>query len=131
MTQTIDLQDRVASVTGAGPGMGLSIAYELARAGAHIAVLELDDGSARAAADALTGAHGVTAVAVPTDVRERAALVDHQRDATRAAVLRVGVNAGALTRRQKHAAAPLPEIHRTSLRRSHDERGRVTVGLRA
>jgi NAD(P)-dependent dehydrogenase (short-subunit alcohol dehydrogenase family) len=74
VTQTIDLQDRVAIVTGAGTGMGLSIAHELARAGAHIAVLELDGDSGRAAADALSGAHGVTAVAVPTDVRDRAAV---------------------------------------------------------
>jgi NAD(P)-dependent dehydrogenase (short-subunit alcohol dehydrogenase family) len=72
MTQTIDLHDRVAIVTGAGTGLGLAIAHELARAGAHIAVLELDEGSARAAADELTSAHGVTAVPVPTDVSDRA-----------------------------------------------------------
>ena len=72
MTQTIDLHDRVAIVTGAGTGLGLAIAHELARAGAHIAVLELDPASARAAAEELASAHGVTAVPVPTDVSDRA-----------------------------------------------------------
>ena len=53
---------RVAIVTGAGTGMGLSIAHELARAGAHIAVLELDGDSGRAAADALSRFTGRRAV---------------------------------------------------------------------
>ena len=73
MSQTIDLQDRVAIVTGAGTGLGLAIAHELAGAGAHIAVLELNEDSALAAAAELR-AHGVTAVSIPTDVSDRAAV---------------------------------------------------------
>ncbi len=70
----IDLRDRVAIVTGAGTGMGLAIAHELARAGAHIAVLELDPASSQTAADALAAEHGVRTVSIPTDVRDAAAV---------------------------------------------------------
>lgn len=61
------LEGKVAIVTGAGRGLGLGIASELAGAGAHVAVLELDPESAEQAAGELAGA-GVTARAYPTDV---------------------------------------------------------------
>ena len=64
------LDGRVAIVTGAGAGLGRAIAQELAQAGAHLAVLEIDESSARRAATEL-GETGVQARAYPTDVANR------------------------------------------------------------
>ncbi len=64
------LEARVAIVTGAGTGLGRGIAQELAEAGAHVAVLEIDPKSAEQAARELAGT-GVTARAYPTDVASR------------------------------------------------------------
>jgi NAD(P)-dependent dehydrogenase (short-subunit alcohol dehydrogenase family) len=67
---TIDLRDRVAAVTGAGAGLGLAIAHELARSGARIAVLERDERTSEAAAESLAREHGVRAISIPTDVAD-------------------------------------------------------------
>ena len=64
------LRGRVAIVTGAGTGLGRGIAEELARAGASIAVLEVDAESGETAAGELA-ALGVDARAYPTDVSNR------------------------------------------------------------
>jgi NAD(P)-dependent dehydrogenase (short-subunit alcohol dehydrogenase family) len=64
------LDGRTAIVTGAGTGLGRGIAEELARAGAGIAVLEVDAESAAKAAEELKGL-GVEARAYPTDVSNR------------------------------------------------------------
>jgi NAD(P)-dependent dehydrogenase (short-subunit alcohol dehydrogenase family) len=65
------LSGKVAIVTGAGTGLGLGIARELALAGADIAVLERDAGSSETAASELA-AHRVRARSYPTDVSDRA-----------------------------------------------------------
>ena len=65
------LSGKVAIVTGAGTGLGLGIARELALAGADIAVLERDAGSSETAASELA-AHGARARSYPTDVSDRA-----------------------------------------------------------
>ncbi len=70
----IDLSDQVAVVTGAGAGMGRAIAGQLARSGAHIAVLEIDAASASTAAEEIHAEHGVRAVAVSCDVGDGAAV---------------------------------------------------------
>jgi NAD(P)-dependent dehydrogenase (short-subunit alcohol dehydrogenase family) len=61
------LSGAVAAVTGAGAGLGLGIATELAKAGADIAVLEINGAAAEQAASELEK-HGVRALAYTTDV---------------------------------------------------------------
>jgi len=76
-----DLGGRVAAVTGAGQGLGLAIAQELAAAGADIAVCEIDaDAGERAAAE--LASLGVRALSLPTDVR-RSEQVDRSFAAAR------------------------------------------------
>ncbi len=73
------LEDRIAVVTGAGRGIGFSIAETLGREGAHVVIGELDAERGREAAAKLTG-QGRRAQAVPLDVTQAtscAALVDH------------------------------------------------------
>ena len=68
-----ELKDRVAVVTGAAAGIGRAIALELARAGMHVALADVDEpGMQRVATD--IEALGRRALCVTTDVRERAAI---------------------------------------------------------
>jgi len=68
-----ELNDRVAVVTGAGSGIGRAIALELARAGMHVVVADVDT----ARIDQVVGevqALGRRALGVRTDVRQLSAL---------------------------------------------------------
>jgi NAD(P)-dependent dehydrogenase (short-subunit alcohol dehydrogenase family) len=76
------LDGRVAIVTGAGTGLGRGIAEELARAGADIAVLEIDADSCEQAASELSEL-GVVSRPYRTDVADGA-----QVDAAFAATVR-------------------------------------------
>ena len=95
----MSLTDRVAIVTGAGTGIGKATALALARAGAHVAAVDIDAGLAKATADAVAGL-GRRGLAVETDVGDVAAIDAMVRRVT-AAFERVDVlvnNAG-VTRR--------------------------------
>jgi 3-hydroxybutyrate dehydrogenase len=65
------LQDKVAVVTGAASGIGERIARTFARAGARVAVADLDGAGARRVAAELTD-EGAQAVAVTVDVTSEA-----------------------------------------------------------
>jgi len=67
MTIAIDLNGRVAIVTGAGRGIGCETAQLLARAGARVVIADIDEASANAAAEQIR-ASGGDAIGVRTDV---------------------------------------------------------------
>jgi len=67
------LADRVAIVTGAGHGIGKATALALARAGAHVACIDIDGGVAKATADAVSQL-GRRGLAVESDVGDVAAI---------------------------------------------------------
>ena len=68
-----DFRDRVAVITGGASGIGRAIGLELARAGAHVVVGDIDADLARQTS-AEIAARGVRSLAVETDVAERAAV---------------------------------------------------------
>jgi NAD(P)-dependent dehydrogenase (short-subunit alcohol dehydrogenase family) len=69
----MSLDERVAIVTGAGTGIGKATALALARAGAHVAAVDIDGGLAKSTADAVSQM-GRRSLAVETDVGEVAAI---------------------------------------------------------
>lgn len=69
MTNLFDLTDRIAIVTGGGQGIGREIARTLARAGAHVAIAELNASTAEDAAAEIREL-GRRSIAVQTDVRD-------------------------------------------------------------
>ncbi len=79
---------RVAVVTGAARGIGLGIAGRFAEEGASVAVLDLDEAQATAAADGLATGEGRRHVGIACDVSDA--------DSVQAAVGRVVADLGAL-----------------------------------
>jgi 3-oxoacyl-[acyl-carrier protein] reductase len=68
-----NLEGRVAVVTGAAEGIGFAIAQRLARAGARVAIADIDPGAAARAVAALAG-EDLRAIAVEVDVAEEASV---------------------------------------------------------
>jgi NAD(P)-dependent dehydrogenase (short-subunit alcohol dehydrogenase family) len=69
----IDLTDKVAIVTGAGRGIGRSIAHTLASHGAHTAVVDLDQDVAEKVAQEIAET-GAKSIAVQADVSKAASV---------------------------------------------------------
>lgn len=69
MGVTIDLAGKIALVTGAGAGIGAEIARWLARAGAHVAVIDIRADHARSVVSGICS-EGGSAVAVIADCRD-------------------------------------------------------------
>jgi NAD(P)-dependent dehydrogenase (short-subunit alcohol dehydrogenase family) len=63
------LDGRTALVTGAAQGIGKGIAFALAKAGASVAIVDLNEGGAKAVADEIT-AFGGAAIGLGCDIRE-------------------------------------------------------------
>ena len=70
-----ELSDKSILVTGAGRGLGRSMAEKLAGCGARVAVVDLDAAACTAVADGIRAAGG-RAEALPADVADRAAFLD-------------------------------------------------------
>ncbi|HKZ14688.1 MAG TPA: SDR family oxidoreductase [Solirubrobacterales bacterium] len=70
----MEIEGKVAIVTGAGGGIGGAISQALAAAGAKVVVADLDGEAARATAAAIESAQPGAAVGVEADVADRAAI---------------------------------------------------------
>ncbi len=70
----LGLKGRAAVITGASKGIGKAIALGLAEEGVRVALLARTETALRAAADEIRAATGTTVLALPTDIRDAAAV---------------------------------------------------------
>lgn len=114
----IDVTGKIALVTGGGAGIGRGIAEALARAGAHVAVAEIDRARAESARDSL----GPEALVSVTDVRDtaqvNALLAEVERRYGRLDVLvnNVGDFLGIVKPLERHTDEELDALYAVNLR---------------
>ncbi len=94
----LGLEDQVALVTGGGAGVGRGIALQLARAGCHVAIADLDEEAARRTAQEVR-ALGRKAISLRVDVRKQ--------DETKAMVARTCAELGGLDVGVNNVGAPV------------------------
>ena len=74
LSSLMDLEGRVALVTGAAGHLGSVMAGTLAELGADLLLVDLDAARAEELAQRLEEAHGIRAVAAGTDLEDEAAV---------------------------------------------------------
>jgi len=93
-----DLSDKVVVVTGGAGGIGAAIVRSFAEAGGAVAVWDVDGERSAEMASSVATEHGVKAVGVPVDIRDRAsvdaaiAVVEEQLGAIDVLVNNAGVD---------------------------------------
>jgi citronellol/citronellal dehydrogenase len=75
ITDHFDFTSRVAIVTGGGTGIGYATALQLARLGASVVIASRTESELEAAAARIAEQSGSRCLAVPTDVKDEAAVV--------------------------------------------------------
>jgi 2-hydroxycyclohexanecarboxyl-CoA dehydrogenase len=76
LEETMPVSDKTAIITGAGSkrGIGRATAHALAAAGWNVAILDLDEPSAKEAADEVAERQGVQTVGIGCDVTDEASV---------------------------------------------------------
>lgn len=100
----LGLEGRAALVTGASKGIGKAIAQGLANEGVRVALLARTAGELEAAAGEISSSAGVTALAIPADIRDAATV--------RSAVERAHAELGTLHILVNNAGGPIKRPER-------------------
>ena len=106
MSVDVDLDGRVAVITGGAHGIGGGVADSLAAAGAHVVIADVDEAAAGARVDAIRAAGGSAADPVIADVRRPVAV-----DRLAEAALSIRGHVDVLVNNVGHYLRPTPFLH--------------------